>query len=220
MIHLVQPVHAEFYTTQLDQMFKQRANVFKEKLGWDVYVDKLGREHDRYDGLNPIYLLWIDETSGKVLGSLRLMPTTGPTLLGDVFHDTLPDGFEFESPRVWECTRFCVDESLFKGRDDGLTVSRVASEMLFAIGEVGISAGIETVVGNFIPAMLRIYKRAGCKLDVLGKSDANSVPVYLGAFEVAKHVLDNMRIVLNISGSILAEKPGRNNSLRPMMLAA
>jgi len=204
MIHIVQSINAHLYGAELEQMFRQRASVFKDKLGWSVDVDENGFEKDRYDTTDSVYLLHIDEESGEVLGSLRLLSTMGPTLLRDVFSDTLPSNFDFESPRIWECTRFAVDESVFEGRTDGLTTARVASEMLFAIGEVGVTSGIETVVGNFAPPMLRIYKRAGCELDVLGKSDAYSVPVYLGAFEVAEHVLDAMRVRLKIDGTLLS----------------
>ena len=205
MIHLVQSINAHLYTDALKQMFVQRANVFKEKLGWSVDVDENGEERDRYDTTDAAYLLHIDEETREVLGSLRLLSTMGPTLLRDVFSDTLPSDFDFESPRIWECTRFCVDETVFEGRDDDLTTARIASELLFAIGEVGIKSGVETVVGNFAPPMLRIYKRAGCELDVLGKSDAYSVPVYLGAFEVAEHVLDAMRVKLGIEGTLLSK---------------
>jgi len=207
MIHVVQAFNAANYQNELDEMFRQRASVFKEKLGWDVQVDEYGFEKDKYDTGDAVYLLSIDEETGDVLGSLRLISTMGPTLLRDVFSDTLPSNFDFQSPRIWECTRFAVDENVLAGRGDGLTTARVASELLFAIGEVGIASGIETVVGNFAPPMLRIYKRAGCELDVLGKSDAYSVPVYLGAFEVAEKVLEKMRIKLDIEGSLLQTRP-------------
>ena len=206
MIHVVEGVNAACYQAELDEMFRQRAYVFQEKLGWDVTVDKFGHEKDKYDTPRSVYLLKVDKETSEVLGSLRLVSTMGPTLLRDVFSDTLPSDYDFEAPSVWECTRFAVDDRKLEGRTDGMCVSRVASELLFAIGEIGISAGISTIVGNFAPPMIRIYRRAGCKVDVLGKSEAYSVPVYLGAFEVAEHVLDGMRTTLDIAGSILAPR--------------
>ena len=34
-------------------MFRNRADQFKTRLGWDVTVDENGEEHDQYDQLNP-----------------------------------------------------------------------------------------------------------------------------------------------------------------------
>ena len=48
----------------------------------------------------------------KVKGSLRLLPTTGPTVLADVFSDTLPDAVTFSAPTIWECTRFCLEDGI------------------------------------------------------------------------------------------------------------
>jgi len=53
-----------------------------------------------FDDLNPLYLLSVDE-GGELLGCLRLLPTTGPNMLRDVFNVLIPDG-KIESPLIWE----------------------------------------------------------------------------------------------------------------------
>jgi N-acyl-L-homoserine lactone synthetase len=37
-----------------------------------------GQERDRYDDLNPLYVIW-QEHDGRHAGSMRFLPTTGRT---------------------------------------------------------------------------------------------------------------------------------------------
>ena len=75
-------------------MFRQRARFFHDRLKWAVRVVD-GQERDRYDDEAPVYLIYTDDLGREVKGSLRLLPTTGPTLAADVFSDTLPDAVHF-----------------------------------------------------------------------------------------------------------------------------
>src|SRR4051794_33228597 len=90
MIVLIQSYNALDYRELLDNMFQLRARVFRDRLGWDVQVID-GRERDKYDDEGPVYLIYADDEAKKVKGCLRLLPTTGPTLVADIFADTLPD---------------------------------------------------------------------------------------------------------------------------------
>ena len=78
------------YPTLMDRMFKLRKEVFSDQLGWDVSVDD-DYERDIYDQKMPAYLVWCDDDRKELYGSMRLMPTTGPTLLYDVFRRTFPN---------------------------------------------------------------------------------------------------------------------------------
>jgi N-acyl-L-homoserine lactone synthetase len=53
------------YANELDKfpklkasMFRNRADQFKTRLGWDVTVNEHGEERDQYDDLNPLYLIY------------------------------------------------------------------------------------------------------------------------------------------------------------------
>ena len=89
-----------------DTMFQDRAAQFHTRLGWEVELDDKGSEHDAYDEMNPMYIIW-EQPGGRHGGSLRLLPTTGSTMLGDHFLN-LTDGVHLQSPLIWECTRFCL----------------------------------------------------------------------------------------------------------------
>src|SRR5258708_16698428 len=82
MIRVVTKDNAERHVGNLYQMHRIRKAVFKDRLGWDVTVS--GEfEVDEYDALGPSYLLSIDRY-GTLIGCVRLLPTTGPTLLRDI----------------------------------------------------------------------------------------------------------------------------------------
>jgi acyl homoserine lactone synthase len=111
MIVVIEPHNAAGYSNLMDEMFRLRARVFGDRLGWDVRVAD-GKERDKYDDEGPVYLVYADDEARKVKGCLRLLPTTGPTVLADFFSDTLPEAVHLTAPTIWECTRFCLDDGI------------------------------------------------------------------------------------------------------------
>ncbi len=103
------------YQGLIDHMFRMRAEVFSSRLGWDVTVAG-GREIDRFDDEDPAYLLSIDHNTGALQGAVRLLPTTAPYMLRDVFSALVPGGAP-ESPLIWESSRFAVNPLLLNGAD-------------------------------------------------------------------------------------------------------
>jgi acyl homoserine lactone synthase len=191
MILIIENYNLSRYRPLVDQMFRLRASVFRDRLGWDVSVID-GMERDRYDDLSPVYIIYADDSGREVKGSLRLLPTTGPTLLGDTFADTIPDAAALSAPTIWECTRFCINEDALGAR--GAEETLFASAVLFAaLGEVAIKAGIESILGNFDAGMLRLYRRIGCEVEVLGSTRKYGRPVYLGAFTVSEPILKRIK---------------------------
>ena len=75
---------------EIEAMHRLRAAVFHERLARPVTVLD-GWERDGFDELNPLYVL-VTTRDGTVRGSARLLPTTGPNMLADVFCDLLPEG--------------------------------------------------------------------------------------------------------------------------------
>ena len=193
MIVAIEPHNACEYPNLMDKMFRLRARVFRDRLGWDVQVID-GKERDKYDDEGPVYLIYADDEAQEVKGCLRLLPTTGPTLLADIFSDTLPDAVHISAPTIWECTRFCLDESIWDGdRED---VFFACGRLITALGEIALKAGIESIIGNFDSAMLRLYRRLGCEVDVLGSTQRYGRPVYLGLFPIAEPILVRVKAKL------------------------
>ena len=202
MIIVVQQINAHEHADLLDQMFQLRARVFGDRLKWDVQITD-GREIDKYDDAGPVYILHTDEAAKSVKASLRLLPTTGPTVLADFFSDTMPDAAHLSAPTIWECTRFCVDEDIVgKGHREQIGASRALIE---GLGEVAMSAGIESILGNFDSTMLRLYRRIGCDVDVLGTTHRFGDPVYLGLFPVSESILRHVKSRLKTASPELTQ---------------
>jgi acyl homoserine lactone synthase len=191
MILVIDQNNAHNYSNLLDEMFRLRARIFRDWLKWDVQVVD-GRERDQYDDKGPVYIIYTDDEARVVKGSLRLLPTTGPTLLADLFWDTCPDAVHLSAPTIWECTRFCLDDKILdRGqRDEVIFASAV---LIAALGDVAISAGIETVIGNFDASMLRLYRRIGCEVEVLGSTSRYNSPIYLGLFPISERILRRIK---------------------------
>jgi acyl homoserine lactone synthase len=187
MIVVVEPYNEHKYSRLMDEMFRLRARIFHDRLKWDVHVVD-GKERDKYDDQAPVYIIHTDEQQREVKGCLRLLPTTGPTLLADCFADTVPDAAHLSSPTIWEGTRFCLSEAVLdRESQDGLLFA--STVMITALGELAVYAGIESVVGNFDAAMLRLYRRLGCDFEILGSTWKYGQPVYLGLFPMSKPLL-------------------------------
>lgn len=141
-----------------ETMYSDRRRQFQERLGWPVNIDGLGYERDEYDHENPIYII-IEDQAGRHAGSMRLLPTTGKTMICDHFLETT-GGTNVRDSRIWECTRFCLAPG---GR------RRVAS-MLLAVGARIIQeAGLEKFVAIFDQKMKRQYALFGVKPQIIGQ---------------------------------------------------
>lgn len=157
-----------------DTMFRDRAEQFATRLGWQVTVDAKGHERDTYDDLNPLYVIWEGE-DGRHEGSLRLLPTTGPTMIDDHFRHLL-GGQRIRSARILECTRFCLSRG---------AASRVAAALMLGGGEVMTRLGIHHFAGVFDARMIRIYRMIGASPQVLNGEGRERISVGLWAFSEA-----------------------------------
>ena len=141
MLKLIEGSRASLFPVEIDAMFRNRAVTFAERLGWDVTVTD-GYERDEFDDANPLYLVSVDPNTNEYWGSLRLLPTTGPNMLRDVFPCLLEEGEFIESATIWESSRICAvaAEGQPQRRRNG--VNFVLSELIAGIGEVAVIAGL------------------------------------------------------------------------------
>ncbi|MBW9060163.1 acyl-homoserine-lactone synthase [Agrobacterium pusense] len=198
MFLLIQPHQYDRYAGLLEQSFRLRKRVFHDCLGWRVDVHH-GLERDAYDGLGAVYMVWCDEDVRHLYGAVRLMPTTGPTLLRDVFSRTLA-GKDLVSPVAWEGTRMCVDADLLKKSQPALSQSTAFGLLLLALFECAFAHGIKTLVSNYEPPMERVYRRAGLRVKEIGRADGyGRLPVCCGVFSVSAETLQQMRTVLRVA---------------------
>ena len=93
-----------------ETMHIDRKRVFIDCLKWDIPHDGY-REIDQYDNDDADYLILQDTNSGEHLGSVRLLATTGPHMVADVF-PFLCEGAIPRGPRVQEITRLVVSPNV------------------------------------------------------------------------------------------------------------
>lgn len=213
-IRLVNGMDLNGHGRLLGKMFEARKRLFADRLEWDVTVDERGWEVDQYDALNPLYLISTDD-SGAHQGSLRLLPTTGDTMLRDVFTPIF-DNTVIESPLIWECTRFCIESDKSEKISAGL--HRATTALLLGICETGLYAGIQHIVGVFDRRMIPIYKRGGWAPEVVGQSGTGREAVYLGIWEVDEASAAAIRDAGQLKGSIL--EPESRRRARHLLNAA
>jgi acyl homoserine lactone synthase len=88
------------------QVAAYRYKVFVENLGWDLHAPD-GLEQDQFDRPDTVYVVARDD-EGEVCGCARLLPTTHPYLLSEVFPQLLNGAIPPNSPEIWELSRFAA----------------------------------------------------------------------------------------------------------------
>ena len=148
MIHIFDGDAIDARPALRDAMFRDRTAQFVHRNGWDISVDDQGREIDQYDPLGPTYI--VCAKGDRHLGSLRLLPTTGRTMLAEVFAELAPANLG--RPGWVECTRYCIAPGAPR---------HVSAALFLATLELGLKRGWHGSLGVYDPRMMRIYARLG-----------------------------------------------------------
>jgi acyl homoserine lactone synthase len=201
------------YPRLTETMFRDRAEQFSARLGWDVTVDQHGYERDQYDSLNPLYVVW-QRGDGRHGGSMRFLPTIGRTMVNEHFLG-LTEGVRIESPLIWECTRFCLSAN---------AAPQVSAALMAAGGEILQRFGLTHFVGVFDARMIRIYRVIGASPDILGMDghgrDAIGVGLWSFNEEARLRVLHRAGLSGEISSHWFDRAFGRVQRHMPLALSA
>jgi acyl homoserine lactone synthase len=200
MIELIaQHHHREFAEAILD-MHRLRCRVFRERLDWQVEI-KDGMEIDEFDGLGPVYLLSRDGT--LLQGCVRLLPSTGPTMLGKVFAHLLDGRPVPKGPDIWESSRFALDlPHAVERRDRGL--AGATFELFAGMIEFGISRRLSEIVTVTDVRIERILHRAEWPLTRLGSAHTiGETLAVAGSLEVSLAALERLRQACHIRKRVL-----------------
>ena len=133
-------------------MFRDRAHQFHTRLGWEVEVDDTGgNEHDAYDEMNPMYIVW-ERPDGSHGGSLRLLPTTGPTMVNDHFLASVGRG---PHPKPADLGMHTVLPGTRRRKPV------ISAALMLGVLEVGLNNHLTHVAGVFDARMVRVYAPCG-----------------------------------------------------------
>jgi acyl homoserine lactone synthase len=206
MIYVIDSLNQSAYSTLLHDMFRLRKRVFHDRLGWDVQITD-GLETDLFDDLDPAHVVSVDD-DGNVVGCMRLLQTTGPHMLADVFSSILDGEPPLRSSTVWEATRFCVDtQRLSRGRGRN-TISYVTSEVMIGAFEFAMTAGVQDAVAVIDPVMNRVLQRSGnAPYGYLGSAKPMGKVVALAALmDCSEQRVASIRAFAGIEGNIFAQQ--------------
>jgi acyl-homoserine lactone synthase len=204
MIHAVSLANQHLYARQLDQMFRMRHAFYIEGHGWAGLTSMDGRETDAFDNDDAVYLMSLDPF-GDVAASVRLNPTTGPTLLkkfADWSDEAIP---ELES--VWDISRW-IAAPQHRRSTNPRWPSNHQRELMVGILEFCLTRGLTHLVmlaENRLAERIATY---GWPLRYLGapREYENGKGVAVAAeIEVGQHVLALTRAKTGVMGGMLVE---------------
>ncbi len=99
----------------------------------------------------------------------------------------------------------CVDEVAVQ-RDLGMDGGRAFCMLLLALCECAMEHGVHTMISNYEPHMVRMYRKAGAEVQELGRADGyGRFPVCCGAFEVSPQIRAKMQAALGVTAPLYSK---------------
>jgi acyl homoserine lactone synthase len=106
MMHTITGTTSDFSPEFESAIAQYRHKIFIERLGWQLPVEN-GMERDQFDRPDTLYVI-ARNANGAICGCARLLPTTRPYLLGDIFPNLLAGMPVPSDDATWELSRFAV----------------------------------------------------------------------------------------------------------------
>lgn len=142
------------------ELGKYRRDIFIERLGWKLDSTN-DLELDQFDRDDTIYVVARDEHNG-VAGCARLLPTTKPYLLGEIFPELLNGLRPPSSEDVWELSRFAATGSLGRGAcAHPQQPSKLALEILNVAADYARRQGARRLITVSPIGMERLLQKTG-----------------------------------------------------------
>lgn len=142
------------------QLGRYRHTVFIERLGWRLETPD-GFECDQFDRPDTVYVVAQDE-GGQISGCARLLPTTRPYLLGEVFPQLMNGLSPPNSPDVWELSRFAaVDLNGGAASAGSQFSSSIAAKLLRESVACAAAHGAKRLISVSPVGVERLIQRAG-----------------------------------------------------------
>ncbi len=142
------------------ELGRYRHRVFVETMGWELQCED-GLEFDQFDRFDTRYVVSRDE-AGQINGCARLLPTTAPYLLAEVFPQLLNGLAPPRSLDVWELSRFAAMDL---GAAGASPLSQWSSPIAVGLLQATLAAAAEQGATRVITVsplgIERLLRRAG-----------------------------------------------------------
>ncbi len=189
----------DVFRAQRLEMHAARKQVFVDQLRWDLQVSEGAYEIDEYDRDDSIYLIVLDASGAGHLGSVRLLPTDGPHLLGDKFARLCADGVP-RGPDIFEITRLVTRPGLSRAE-----ATRVRQLLSLAIIEFALAHKVRHFTMMTHMAYLASVIAVGWDCEPLGMpEDMDGVAVAALRIDVDAATLARLQGQWNLVGPALA----------------
>jgi acyl-homoserine lactone synthase len=134
-VHVIRRDNRHLYSDVLEDYFRLRYKIYVLERKWAALDRPDKREIDQFDTEETVYLLGLEGRS--IIAGMRLVPTTMPTLLSDLFPKLALDG-PVRRPDVYELSRIFVIPTR-RGEHAG---PRAEAVIQAATMEYGLSMGL------------------------------------------------------------------------------
>ncbi len=125
------------FAKPLMEMHHDRKRVFVDRFGWRLPAEGSWLEVDQYDNGEAVYLLALS-SAGRHLGSVRLLPSSRPHMLSELFNHLCPGGVP-DGDDCWEISRLVASPA---GSGNGMAVLRIHRLLALGLVEFAAMAGI------------------------------------------------------------------------------
>lgn len=187
-----------------EQIWRFRHKHFVERLGWEGLRKPDGLEIDEFDTNDAIHLALVSDRT--VVGYSRLLPTTKPHLLSDVYPEVAGGNDYPKGPLVYEWTR-CIAEP-----EVSIAGVLAANMLLTGVLEYCLVVGIEALIVETHPKLVNLLVSTGW--DVMPFAAPSTLPSGLIVPICAKPLPAALTISheqQGINGSVLELSEGGTN---------
>ena len=160
MIQVVTVDNVSAYKGKMDAMFRDRKRVVVDILKWDIPCDG-PFERDQFDTNSAEYLI-VSNDKGDHMGSVRLLRTDRPHILGALFPQ-LCDASVPKGPSIREITRLCLSPHLRAAER-----LKVRNRLATALTEYALLTDISSYTGVAEMGWLNQILSMGWRCDPLG----------------------------------------------------
>ena len=150
-VHVIRRDNRHLYLDILEDYFRLRHQIYVVERKWSVLDRPDKREIDQFDTDETVYLLGLEGRA--IIAGMRLVPTTGPTLLSELFPKLSLDG-PVRRPDVYELSRIFVVRNR-RGEHAGPRAEAVIQAAAMEYGlSVGLSAFTIVLESWWLPRLL------------------------------------------------------------------
>lgn len=144
----------------MEKIWRFRHEQFVERLGWEALRKEDRREIDQFDHNRALHLALFREN--HVVGYSRLLPTTEPHLLSDVYPQIMKGKIWPRSPTIYEWTRCVVPKDEIR-----VNAIRASHVLMTGVMEFCLVAQITSLIVETHPKLVALLKSLGWEITIL-----------------------------------------------------